>query len=297
MLAQIPKAALARSPTLRAAYATIASIERPDRQLKQAFGKSPFMPDAAECRIAIVGTPRSGNTWLRRMLAEACAAAEYAAHRPSDLQWERLPARCVLQLHWHRDAKFASLLQSYRFKLVILSRHPLDVLLSILHFAPHEPDTARWLDGAGGSESAIMGALPASEAFAAYATGPRARALLGVSAGWWHAPDCHRIRYEDLVQEPHREIGRLCAEIGEPVSVADVARAVERNVFSALRSTSRNQHFWRGQPDGWREFLTPALACRIARANRQSFELLGYRCDPVEGLDESLANANWRRLL
>ena len=102
----------------------------------------------------------------------------------------------------------------------MLARHPLDVLVSILHFASHEPQTARWLDGEGGDESSILGAEPASAAFLASATGPRARALLAVTPEWWPHGGV-AVRYEDAVGSPEAALE------GEGDDQLAVDRAVE----------------------------------------------------------------------
>ena len=110
-------------------------------------------------RLAVVSTPRSGNTWFRRLAAAAYRLDEWAVHNPRDLDWAGLSSRCILQIHWHRAEPFLSLLERYQFRVAVLSRHPLDVLISILHFAPHEPDTARWLEGEAGGETAVAGSV------------------------------------------------------------------------------------------------------------------------------------------
>jgi hypothetical protein len=49
-------------------------------------------------RIAIVGSPRSGNTWARMVLARMMGLEEIAVHNWKDLPSE-LPANCILQIH------------------------------------------------------------------------------------------------------------------------------------------------------------------------------------------------------
>src|SRR6185295_14663912 len=99
-------------------------------------------------RIAVVSTPRSGNSWLRRMLAESLQLEENAVHRPEDVDWPELPERAVLQIHWRPDRDFVSRLEQHAFRPVVIARHPLDTLISILAFSQHENSTKHWLDGA-----------------------------------------------------------------------------------------------------------------------------------------------------
>lgn len=40
---------------------------------------------------------------------------ERAVHTPGELDWEALPDRCALQLHWHRTPEFRKQLRQYGF--------------------------------------------------------------------------------------------------------------------------------------------------------------------------------------
>jgi hypothetical protein len=243
-------------------------------------------------RIAIVSTPRSGNMWLRRLLVAAYALEERSAHTPDEVDWDALPERCVLQLHWRRTSGFRSLLARHGFSVAVLARHPLDVLVSILHFAPHEPQTARWLDGEGGDESPILGADPTSAAFLAYATGPRARALLSVTPEWWRDADA-RVRYEDLVAAPETALHLVADDLGARtlVPVAEAAAAVR---FADLRREATNEHFWQGRPGLWRQLL-PAETARAIAAAQPAVAALGYDVDPEE-ITPAQARARWAAL-
>jgi hypothetical protein len=105
----------------------------------------------ATMRLAVIGTPRSGNTWLRHLLSSAYDIPERPIHSPHDLPWNELPPSCVLQLHWHPVESFLKRLEDQGFRVIVLSRHPLDVLISILHFSLHDK-TAGWLEGEHGNE-------------------------------------------------------------------------------------------------------------------------------------------------
>jgi hypothetical protein len=227
--------------------------------------------------------------WLRRLLVAAYGLEERSAHAPDEVDWEALPERCALQLHWRRTPEFRQTLKRYGFSVAVLARHPLDVLVSILHFAPHEPQTARWLDGEGGDETPLLGADPASPAFLAYATGPRAKALLAVTTEWWPHADA-RVRYEDLVDDPARELGRMIQELGGEPHVP-CAEAVEVVSFGRLHKEATNQHFWQGKPGLWTELVPTQYALAIASAHPEMLEL-GY----TVGVDAPTARARWREI-
>ncbi len=164
-------------------------------------------------RLAIVSTPRSGNTWLRYLLSEIYAVPGLTAHAPDEVDWGALPPSCLLQIHWHRTPPFLARLAEHRFEVVVIARHPLDVLISHLHHVLHTL-VDRALDGEAGDERGIIGAMPRSTAFLDYSTGPRAAALLSVTAEWWRAPGVRRVRYESLVADAPRELRGLVDDLG-----------------------------------------------------------------------------------
>ena len=51
-----------------------------------------------------------------------------------------------LPIHWEPEESFIKQLKAAEFKLLTICRHPLDTLISILHFCRFEPQTASWLD-------------------------------------------------------------------------------------------------------------------------------------------------------
>jgi hypothetical protein len=249
-----------------------------------------------DLRIAIVSSPRSGNTWLRSLLADAYGLEDLAFHNPADADWSLLPRGCVLQMHWHPTPSFLRTLNDAGFRVVTMMRHPLDVLLSVLQFCQYDRSTLRWLDGEDGNEHLIYGAMPGSAAFAEYATGRRAAALLSVSTEWWQAPGVCRVRYEDLVADPVGELDRLVRELGR-LPLCPTHEVTGRTTVAELRARCQaDHHFWQGRPGLWRLLLTADVARTIAQAHPDAFAL-GYACDPDETLTRAQADATWVRLV
>jgi hypothetical protein len=255
-------------------------------------------------RLAIVSTPRSGNTWLRHLLSSAFTMHEIDRHRPSEVPWDELPPRCVLQIHWLREQAFIDLLDRHRFRAIALARHPLDMLISLLHWVvrcPHPRSV--WtdnpaLDGERGTEVPLLDASPTSEEFLSWACSPRAEALLSVSLDWWDAPGAIRVRYEELVRSTEAELLRIADELQIEPSRAP-AEVVAANSMDRLRErrTEPTQHYWQGRPGLWRRLLPAAEARRIAAAQPRSFARFGYDCDPDEQLSRNAADALWRELI
>lgn len=242
-------------------------------------------------RLAVISNPRSGNMWLRRLLVAMYDAEERSAHSPGEVDWEHLPRRCVLQIHWPDDRAFRGQLRSFGFRAIVLVRHPFDALLSILQFAPHEPATARWLAGKHGDERSLLEASPISENFVAYARSARAQALLGVSSRWWRRA-AFAVRYEDLVADTEAGLAQLERALRSPGRLA-VADAVATTRFADLAAEATNRHFWQGRAGHWRELLPPSVVSRIAPAHRTLLTRFGYDASPDPSLTEDEALARW----
>jgi hypothetical protein len=245
-------------------------------------------------RFAIVSSPRSANTWLRRLLIELCGLEERAVHTPRELDWDELPERCVLQLHWPRTPAFERLLATHGFHVCVLMRHPLDTLISILHFAGHEPATARWLDGAYGSERGLIGAEPCSQAFLDYCASPRARALIDISAQWWNRRTMARLRFEDLIARPETELRRILRRSGVQPMI-EIREAIERQSFSRMREQQGvHEHFWQGEPGLWRRLLPSEYAVAAAAPFRGHARRYRYDLRPDPDLTLEAARQEWR---
>jgi hypothetical protein len=251
----------------------------------------------ANLRLLIVSTPRVGNTWTRILLTklygfDEVPNGELFVHDPSQVPWDNLPPRCILQLHWHRVEPFLTLLRKHRFRSLTLVRHPLDVLISVLQLSQHTTETACWLGSEGGDESPILGASPRSDAFLSYATGPRAKALLSVSLEWWNSPRVLKARYEDLVQDTTGCYRSLTAALGH-VESQRLEAAIASCALDRLVTATTGPHFWQGKPGLWKSLIPADEAHAITAAHEKVFRTFGYKCDPDYNLTAAQADANW----
>lgn len=252
-------------------------------------------PSSPSLRIALVGSPRTGNTWIRTLLAESYGLAEMAVHAPTHLPWPSLPDRLIVQLHWHRLPVFRAMLRAFGFRVVTVARHPLDVLVSVLQFCQSEPATEFWLSGEGGDEARLLGASPHDDGFRTWALSNRARALLSVTPEWWDDGEAIRIRYEDVVAQPGAALAQVAKRLGaEPVR--DVGEVGQRVSLEEMRRrfSANPGHFWKGRPGVGSEVLDSATAGAIAAAHAPVFRALEYPSRTVERSVEEARDA-WRR--
>ena len=108
-------------------------------------------------RLAIVATPRTGNTWLKVLLGKIYDLPEIETFTLRDDDWTRVSGPCILQVHIRREPVVEARFEREGFRLLTLTRHPFDVLVSILRFAAFA-NTANWLLGTGGDERALSSA-------------------------------------------------------------------------------------------------------------------------------------------
>ena len=115
-----------------------------------------------------------------------------------------------MQIHAPRNRVTERFVAELDARVVTVARHPLDVLVSILHFSRHEPQILDWLNGeAIDSLEILADATPISDQFVEWACGEGAGRLLAVTHDWWDQPKVCRIRYERLIVDPRAELTRL----------------------------------------------------------------------------------------
>lgn len=237
-------------------------------------------------RFAIIATPRSGNSVLRKTIAAAFELQEYGSH-DADLLRAELPDNSIVQVHARYSEDLHQVLVDHDVIIVTPTRHPLDTLLSMLHFKQFEPAVNSWL---GGNYLADLGGCdPTSKAFRAFATGEGAHELLGVSLGWWpHAQVT--ARYRDFCVDP----SLILDSPGMPAPLLSRHHPSVRDSGSFARFHSApNMHGWLGQPDYWRQFIPTSFAELLYDIHRVNFELGHFVIDDSEELTPQQIRTNW----
>lgn len=237
--------------------------------------------------LVVVGTPRSGNTATRTVLAHAYGLAEAASHDPLVLQ-APLSRDAIVQVHAPYSCAAESSLRDRGFSIVTPVRHPLDVLVSMLHFAQFEPQVNEWLGGRCFTE--LVGATPADSAFSAFAFSECASRLLSISVDWARVADV-TFRYRDI----YPDMTRIADLPGLPRRRADRTSGADDNVtarLAALRSRP-NMHAWIGTPDYWMRFIPIGLAEELRQAHPQAFAVGRYTIDGAQHLTSAQIERAW----
>jgi hypothetical protein len=254
--------------------------------------RPPPKPDTTAIRrVAIVSSPRSGNTWVRFVLADALELEHIGINNYLDAP-ATLPNKFILQLHWYREPNFQRFLRANGFQVVVLARHPLDVLISSLHFARLERKACRWLEGNCELTPSLFNAAPASPEFLEYATSWGAENLLSVTYQWWHDNQALKLRYEDLVSSPLAGFSKVIASLNGSSVMLNVA--LEKFGLPSFQAM-QNRHGWKGRPGLWQELIPFASALQIYQRHRAVFDTLGYSVDRSSLTDQE-ALQNWQEM-
>jgi len=236
--------------------------------------------------LLIVSYPRSGNTWTRFLVGNLIyqdkpitfANIERKVpdiYQNSDDELQRLARPRVLKSHEYFDPRYK--------KVIYVVRDPRDVAVSYYHYHlkigliedeyPMDRYVSRFVIGEldpfgswGGNVGSWLGARQGTEGF-----------LL--------------LRYEDMLEEPVRELSRITTRLAMHATRERLERAVElssaRNMrrleieqagsWQPLHKSRKDKPFVRSaQAGGWKVELPASAVREIETAWQSQMELLGY---------------------
>ena len=130
-------------------------------------------------KIALLGSPRCGNNWVRRVMSDVLGYPHFAAHSVNDFP-EDLPPDCILNIHALNEPLENAFFEGRSCQFIVLARHPLDVFVSVLQFARNEPAVHKWLNGSCDLPHDAASLCPDDARFVDWMTGKGARNLLSV---------------------------------------------------------------------------------------------------------------------
>jgi hypothetical protein len=156
-----------------------------------------------------------------------------------------------------------------RSRTLMLVRDPRDVVVSMLD----QPDAFSEDDGAGdGAEERLALATRTAKLWAMYAD-------VGTAAVDAHEPDLAlSIRLEDLLEDPQRELGRVCGWMGLERTPAEVEEAVAGSSIGATPPIIHRpaEPDLGTEPGSWRERLSADESGAVAAIAGPRLAKLGY---------------------
>lgn len=239
----------------------------------------------APLRIMVVGTPKTGNTWMKHLLSAIYELPQEplkVTFRPDDM--ESLGKRWIGQQHYYPLPRLLRWVEENGVVLVTTVRHPGDTFLSLYHYTLNFGDQPRHdmalLEAAkqDGEELGANVARYVRDRFFCY---------LNISIAWLQTRQSCIVRYEDLWRDPLQTLSALTAHIA-PVSQERVERAIKRSDIRVLRKKrGHDPRFFReGAVGRWRHLLPPAVVEIFAGVDPYpaQFASLGYTLDSRDPL-------------
>jgi hypothetical protein len=86
------------------------------------------------------------------------------------------------------------------------------------------------------------------------------------------------VRYEDLLADPARELGRICEVIGVDAARGELERIAERHAFAKVDDARRGegQEIRAAEPGSWRRNLTPEEGRAMEEIMGSELATFGY---------------------
>lgn len=245
-------------------------------------------------RVALLCTPRTGNTWLRMMIGAMFQMPTRPVVVPDDIPWDDLPDSILISIHWPYDEALEQKFREHQFRLLVLARHPFDVLLSVLRFSHFEGGHHLWLGGQG-EESILWGATPRSRTTITYGLSTRFDSLCRVSTSWWERTGVQRLKYESLLLDPIGELTRL-AEVFDWEPAVPVKTVVERHSMTGLKEMhpSFSSHLWQGR-SLWKELISTSECEELRAGLIEHLSVLDYATEENPETTPQQADVNWQR--
>lgn len=248
------------------------------RRRKRAAIEPPPPPE--RLRLLVASTPKTGNTWVRELLACLYDLSFVGAAWPFEPDQPLLRAeRWITQHHYFPTDEVLRWAEAQRIVVVTTIRHPADVLVSLYHhvrrFAPGAVDQQvlrRMLHEDFERTDIVPERLhrPFSHD-------------LECSIQWLRTGASLVVRYEDLRRDPVTTLQHLTQRI-RPVPLDTIERAITQCDIDLIRriAGSVDKFYRQSRVGGWRDVLAPEVIDDLRETAPYPAQLaaLGYRMDP-----------------
>jgi hypothetical protein len=248
-------------------------------------------------KIIVVGTPKTGNTWVRHLLSSVYGLpqvdlnADFGANR-----WNDFGARWIGQEHYHPTPEILEWAAQNGVVFVTPVRHPADVLVSLRHHVQNHQEPT--------SDVLLPGSMlqDGKDVFGLHTRAFVERGFylnLHLSIYWLRGGWSHAIRYEDIWRDPVEALRGLTGQL-VPVSDKRLRHAISACEFGRMQKQfdPKKKFVRKGGLNSWTEELPEDVQQLLATLEPYpaQFAALGYsmnRDDPAnERLREPARTAN-----
>jgi hypothetical protein len=235
-------------------------------------------------KIIVVGTPKTGNTWVKHLLAEAYGLTPVRLSPEFDpAEAEAAGPRWISHQHFLPHHDLLAWGAAHQAVFVSVVRHPGDALVSLWHHMQKQSgrDLLASGDALQAAEILREGTDLAGDSTRTFVT-HGFHLYLNLSIAWLALPGVRALRYEDLWECPVETLRALTASI-LPVSDERLRHAIcacELGVMQALLDPQKTL-VRQGGTGGWRTALPPAIKAQLATLDPYpaQFAALGYTMD------------------
>jgi sulfotransferase family protein len=238
-------------------------------------------------RIIIASPPKTGNSWLKCLLANVYdlrwLTGEETPDGPSVDALERwlttrgFPDDAVYHQHYPYSPELMDLIDAIPAHVATILRDPYDMFVSLYFFVQTQADNPnRAAKGRTRSADVMVGrAIDDPESLAFLADGFDADLQKGIA--WLESGRSAVVRYEDLHADPARAMAALTERIG-PVEPARIARAVDDCTADHLLQQRKGlkRRIRSATVGDWKNHLTDAHLRIMRERHAPLIERLGY---------------------
>ncbi len=233
--------------------------------------------------LLVIAQPKSGSTWLWRMLLETPGYHRWAPrslqrhtmkepgfHDLDEAEMRKPPAGyTVSKSHTAPTPRNLEILDALGRPFVVLQRDPRDLAVSWAHFVAARPENAFAQDAQGMSIEQRIGLY--------------IDVLLDRMLDWalgWQAqvgPLVALTSYESLKSQPLEEMRRLTGHLGLALSEERLRAMIDRHTFAKTVERAGGDAFFRsGEAGGWQAHFNQELTARFEAVSSGRLERLGY---------------------
>lgn len=246
------------------------------------------MANAEMAKVLVNGSPKTGTTWMLRMVASLPGYAGVGNFDGNVVRYHDVQPGNVVHGHDPYTPELAEILQENGIKVILMVRDPRDQLVSRT-FHVKRSEKHSWHDR--------MREMSMDEALLLCIEGrdglPGMDQMILLGRSWMEQREAALcVKYEELLARPEHHFAQVLSYIGVP-PVPDLAETiVARNRFERLSAGRRfwqngrqpgqenkTSHFRKGIAGDWRNYLKDEHIARFKEIAGQHLIDLGYEQD------------------
>jgi hypothetical protein len=234
-------------------------------------------------RIVVASPPKSGNHWIKCLLAEIYDLSVVEGERKERITAESLPGwveghfpdGSIIHIHNRCTTRLCDAIDAVPAHLVTIVRDPYDVFVSLYHWTQQR--AGRGLDRRQGRPRQAMVGKAIDDPDVLDFLAEEFAANIEQANGWLHGGRAHVVHYEALHADPQGELTRLANAI-DPMSPGHIAAAIDACRADKMRQASEKMawHIRSAKVGDSREMLRPAHLEIFRQRHAAGIRSLGY---------------------